>query len=152
MKRSAGILVYRKQKDKIQLFLTRMAGPYWEGINEGAWSIPKGERTKKEKTIDCAKREFNEETGLKVDNELHFLGSKKVSHQKLVTIFITEQDLNEKNFHSNFFTMEYPLGSGVYQEFPEMDQGKWMDIEEAKKLIIKNQLWFIRKLEKKIKK
>ena len=41
MKRSAGILVYKKNKDTNYVFLAHMGGPYWQGIDIGAWSIPK---------------------------------------------------------------------------------------------------------------
>lgn len=151
MKRSAGILVYKLTDNKLKVFLAHMGGPFWENTNEGSWSIPKGEYQKGENARECAVREFEEETGLKIDNSIFFLGSVKVSNNKLVTIFYVEQELDNSQFKSNTFTMEYPKGSGVIQEFTEMDKAEWFDIFEAKKLILPNQIIFLNKLEEHIK-
>ncbi len=151
MKRSAGILVYKKDKDLYQVFLAHMGGPYWQNINIGAWSIPKGEYKKGEKAIECAKREFEEETGLQITSDLQFLGSKKVSHKKLVTIFTCSQELDNSKFKSNFFEKEFPPGSHNIQKFPEMDKAEWIPLEEAKKIILPNQLPFLLKLERQKK-
>lgn len=61
MKHSAGVLVYKIENDQVKILLCHMGGPYWKNIDEGGWSIPKGE-FKKEKAIDAATREFQEET------------------------------------------------------------------------------------------
>lgn len=151
MKRSAGILVYKIVDNKIKIFLAHMGGPYWEGINEGAWSIPKGEYVKGEKAIECAKREFEEETGLKITTDISFLMSKKVSNHKLVTIFVAQQDLSPEKFKSMKFSMEYPKGSGKYKQFNEMDNAKWIDFDEAIRLILPNQLDFLLRLKTNIK-
>ena len=111
-----------------------------------------GEIDKGESVIECAKREFNEETGLTVDNRLTYLGSHKVSHRKLVIIFIVEQELDNSNFKSNFFEKEHPKGSGVIKSFPEMDKAEWIELNHAKKIINPKQLPFLEKLERYIKK
>ena len=67
LKRSAGILVYRKVNDSIQVLLCHFGGPYWEEINEGAWAIPKGELSKGGNIVEAEKREFKEETNLDID-------------------------------------------------------------------------------------
>ncbi len=36
------------------------------------------------------------------------------------------------------------------KEFPEMDKAEWLDIEEAKKKILKGQVYFLSKLEVKL--
>ena len=43
MKKSAGILVYRKKNNKIEVLLIHPGGPYWQNKDENSWSIPKGE-------------------------------------------------------------------------------------------------------------
>ncbi len=43
MKKSAGILVYRKKNNKIEILLVHPGGPYWQNKDENSWSIPKGE-------------------------------------------------------------------------------------------------------------
>jgi predicted NUDIX family NTP pyrophosphohydrolase len=43
MKKSAGILIYRKKNGKIQIFLVHPGGPFWKNKDLNSWSIPKGE-------------------------------------------------------------------------------------------------------------
>jgi predicted NUDIX family NTP pyrophosphohydrolase len=40
-------------------------GPFWRKKDEGAWSIPKGEHDETENPLAAAKREFEEETGIR---------------------------------------------------------------------------------------
>ncbi len=151
MKRSSGILVYKVENGYTYVLLTHMGGPYWSGIDKKAWSIPKGEYKKSENAIECAKREFKEETNIEINNNLIFLGSHKVSNNKLAIIFLIEKNADLSNFKSNCFELEYPKGSGKKQKFPEMDQIKWFKLDEAKEYILPNQIYFINKLERKIK-
>ena len=64
MEKSSGILVYRYKDNKLQVFLGKCGGPYWEHIDIGAWNIPKGHIEANENAFDTAKREFFEETSL----------------------------------------------------------------------------------------
>lgn len=79
LKRSAGILIYKKDGEDYKVLLCHMGGPYWRHVDSGAWSLPKGMVNKSnERVIDTALREFNEETGFSISREeLSFLGSKK---------------------------------------------------------------------------
>ncbi len=151
MKRSAGILVYRINNNRLEVLLCHMGGPYWKGIDQGGWSIPKGEMSK-EKAIDTAVREFREETSFPIErNSLEFLGSKKQFSKKLVIIFTANCDYDASKAYSNTFQMEWPRKSGKICEFPEMDKAEWIPIEEAKKRILSGQLYFLLKLEEKLK-
>ena len=47
-KRSAGLLMFRRRKDQLQVFLVHPGGPFWKNKDAGAWSIPKGEYGKRE--------------------------------------------------------------------------------------------------------
>ena len=132
--------------------MCHFGGPYRENVDIGGWSIPKGEVDKEEKLLDCAKREFFEETNLKITTELHYLGSHKVSHRKLAIIFYTCCDYDLANCKSNTFEIEYPKGSNKIQSFPEMDRFLWMDIETAKEKIVSSQVYFLEKLEEVLKK
>lgn len=151
MKRSAGILVYKKEDNKIKVLLTHMGGPYWQNVNYGGWSIPKGEFNIGENALKASLREFKEETNIDIKNNIEFLGSYKVSNKKLVTIFTTEENPDTSCFKSNLFQKEWPPLSGQIQEFPEMDKVEWFSLKEAKKVILPNQIWFIEKLESKLK-
>lgn len=147
MKRSAGILVYRRKNQELQVLLCHMGGPYWQGMDEGAWSIPKGE-VDSGAVMNNAIREFQEETGFLVDSSrLQFLGSKKQSNNKLVIVFTAEGDYDEAKATSNLFSLEWPKGSGVIQEFPEMDKARWFSIKDAKSKILSGQVYFLNKLE-----
>jgi predicted NUDIX family NTP pyrophosphohydrolase len=150
MKRSAGILVYKLDKENIKVLLCHFGGPYWKYTDIGAWSLPKGEVRKNEIVLDAAIREFKEETNLDITSSIKYLGTKKISRKKLAIMFYTNSDFNLSNCKSNTFNLEFPRGSNNIQSFPEMDKYEWMTIEEAKNKIIKNQLYFLNKLEEKI--
>lgn len=65
-KRSAGLLLYRIGPDGgPEVLLGHMGGPFWEHRDAGAWSIPKGEYGPDEAPQDAARREFEEELGLR---------------------------------------------------------------------------------------
>ena len=65
-------------------------------------------------------------------------------------MFYANSDFELSNCKSNTFELEFPKGSGNIQLFPEMDKYEWMSINEARKKIIKNQLYFLNKLEEKL--
>ena len=58
MKQSAGILLYRKADDVLEVFLVHPGGPFFKNKDAGAWSIPKGEFLVDEEPLAAAKREF----------------------------------------------------------------------------------------------
>src|SRR5687767_1801989 len=62
-KRSAGILLYRRAADGVEVLLVHPGGPVWARRDAGAWSIPKGEYGDGEDPLAVAMREFEEETG-----------------------------------------------------------------------------------------
>src|SRR5687768_8790671 len=63
-KQSAGLLTYRRQRDRVEFFLVHPGGPFWRKKDLGAWSIPKGEFADGEDPLKAARREFQEETGV----------------------------------------------------------------------------------------
>ena len=150
MKKSAGVLVYKIEDNKIKILLCHFGGPYWQNVDIGGWSLSKGEVNEFEKVIETAKREFEEETNLRISTSLKYLGSKKISKKKLAIMFYTNADFDLLDCKSNTFELEYPKGSGKKQIFPEMDKYEWMNIDKAKEKIIKNQLFFLNKLEQKL--
>ena len=70
-KQSAGLLLYRNQKEQIEVFLVHPGGPLWAKKDLGAWSIPKGEFEEEEPLL-AAKREFQEETGFDAPSGKYF--------------------------------------------------------------------------------
>ncbi len=143
---SAGILVYKYIDGKLYVMLSHPGGPYWIKKDNAAWSIPKGLVEENEEVLDAALREFEEETGVKVDTNLIELGTIKQSSQKMVTVFATNKDVDTNKVTSNTFEMEWPPKSGNYQEFPENDRSQWFDIKTAKVKIFKGQIGFLEKL------
>ncbi len=150
MKRSAGILIYKKENNKIKVFLAHPGGPYWENTHLHSWGIPKGELDKDETLKEAAIREFKEETNLDAKGDLKFLYTKKVSNNKLVTIFYKEEDLDLSKCKSNTFELEWPKDSKQINTYPENDKFEWIDMEEAYNLIFPQQQIFLDKLKARL--
>lgn len=120
MKRSAGILPYKYIDNEIYVYLEHPGGPFWDGIDK--WSVVKGEYSN-EKAINAARREFLEESGFDIKEDLEYLGSFKLK-DKLVIIFCLEKDLDVSKMKSNTFIRDS-------KEYLEMDEARWFKIDEA---------------------
>jgi predicted NUDIX family NTP pyrophosphohydrolase len=57
--------MYRVRERKLEVLLVHPGGPFWTKKDSGAWFVPKGEINPEEDLLSAAKREFEEETGLK---------------------------------------------------------------------------------------
>ncbi len=142
-KKSAGLLMYLRHNGVLQVFLAHPGGPFWAKKDLGAWSIPKGEYSPEEDPLSAAKREFEEETGLKAYGPFAPLTSIKQPSGKIIQAWAFESDCDPKSIKSNTFSMEWPPRSGKVQEFPEIDRGEWFDIEKAKQKIQPGQVGFL---------
>jgi predicted NUDIX family NTP pyrophosphohydrolase len=136
MKKSAGILIYRKKNGKIQIFLVHPGGPFWKNKDLNSWSIPKGEVEDEEDFKNTALREFEEETGIVLTDEdkekIFYLGEVK-SKNKIVYVFALEKDLGDEiKIKSNLIKTEFG-------EFPEVDKGEYFDLEVAKEKLVNYQ-------------
>lgn len=150
MKTSAGILLYRKKKDQVEVFLVHPGGPFWKGKETGAWSIPKGEFTPGEDPLTVAKREFNEETGQTVEGNFIELTPIKQKGGKMVYAWAVEGDANAGNIVSNTFKTEWPYKSGKWITIPEVDKAGWFSVEEAKEKMNAAQVALIQDLVERI--
>ena len=83
MKRSAGLLLYRRSSVGIEVLLVHPGGPFWARRDEHAWSVPKGEYGPNEDEVVAARRDFAEETGFAPDGDLIDLGVQKSSGKPL---------------------------------------------------------------------
>lgn len=146
VERSGGILAYKYVEGKLEVMLAHPGGPFWARKDEAAWSIPKGLQETDESILDTAKREFEEETGCKIQTDLLELGTIKQPSKKLITIFAVEMEIDVNMVKSNLFEMEWPPKSGNIQKFPENDKAQWFTIEEARKKIFKGQKGFLDRL------
>lgn len=149
-KKSAGLLLYRKVNDAIEVFLVHPGGPFWVKKDDGAWSIPKGEIDENEDPLEAAKREFREETGLVADGEFQPLKPIRQKGGKIVYAWAVHLDLDASAVKSNTFSMEWPPRSGRVGEFPEIDRAGWFKIDLAKHKILKSQLDLLEQLEKTV--
>lgn len=149
MKQAGGILVYRQKGDGIEVLLLHLAGPFW--AKKDVWSIPKGELDDNEDHIKAAKREFEEELGIKPPKgELLDLGTAKQG-KKMNYIWAVEGDIDIKDCKfESMFTMEWPPKSGQQQEFPENDRAGWFDLASAKTKLFPAQIVFIDRLTEKL--
>ncbi len=91
-KTSAGLLIYRRQGGALEVFLVHPGGPFWANKDAAAWSIPKGEFDPAEDPLDAARREFEEETGLKMAGEFTPLAPVRQAGGKVVHAFALEGD------------------------------------------------------------
>ena len=146
MKKSAGILVYKKEKDKLLVFLVHPGGPFWAKKDLGAWSVPKGEFSDEEEGFTAARREFAEETGHEIEGEFIELTPCKQPSRKVKYAWAVDGDIDENNIKSNEFEMEWPPKSGQTQRFPEVDRGSWFSIGEATKRILRGQVPILEEL------
>lgn len=152
MKISAGILLFKKDKDSLYYFLVHPGGPFWKNKDLGAWSIPKGEMLPDENSLDRALTEFKEETGKTAEGNFIELSPIKQKGGKIVYAWALEGDIDTSDLYSNTFSLEWPPKSGKIIEIPEVDQWEWFSSEEAQQRINAAQKGFITELENIVKK
>ncbi|MDQ2843961.1 MAG: NUDIX domain-containing protein [Acidobacteriota bacterium] len=138
-KRSAGLMMYRRSKGELEVFLVHPGGPYFAKKDAGTWGIPKGEYEKDEASLAAARREFTEETGFTPAGEVIELGSIRQKSGKVVIAWGVEGDCDPAALASNTCTIEWPPRTGQMLEIPEVDQGRWFGISDARASIRKEQ-------------
>ncbi|CAN5412201.1 NUDIX domain-containing protein [soil metagenome] len=147
MKKSAGILLFRKINTAIEVLLVHPGGPFWKSKDLGSWSIPKGEFSDEETALNAAKREFKEETGITIKEELLPLSPVKQKSGKLIYAWAAEKNIDAAAIKSNQFEMEWPPKSGQLKHFPEIDKAQWFSPEEAMQKINSAQALLITELQ-----
>jgi 8-oxo-dGTP pyrophosphatase MutT (NUDIX family) len=103
---------------------------------EPEWGFPKGRRNLKENDINCAEREFNEETGLCNDYysildiykpiEETFLGTNNIRYKHIY--YIAEANENINNY-------EFTIDKNNFSQVSEISNIKWFTFTEALKNI-----------------
>lgn len=127
---SAGGLVFKKRNDEIKLLLIK---------SHGRWALPKGVvgREKKESTIEAAKREIYEETGLK---EVEF----KDKIGEISYMYRLKGKLIFKKVY--FFLFEAKDRDKITPQLSEIEEVAWFETKEAvEKVGFKNTLGIIKK-------
>jgi predicted NUDIX family NTP pyrophosphohydrolase len=147
-KTSAGLLMFRKREDEVEVLLVHPGGPYFQNKDDGAWTIPKGEAAEGEELLERAKTEFEEELGIAAVTERAIeLGYVKQKGGKTVYAWAFEGDL-PKSFAvaSNTFDLEWPPRSGNRQRFAEIDRAEFFSVEKARAKINVAQTAFLDRL------
>lgn len=144
---SAGLLLFRRGSAGLELFLAHPGGPFWVRRDDGAWTIPKGLVNEGEELLDAARREFEEETGIKPLGTFLTLGSARQKAGKVVHAWAWEGDADPATVFSNLMRTEWPRGSGRILEFPEVDRCAWFDAPTARRKLNAAQAVFVDRLE-----
>lgn len=147
MKRSAGLLMYRRAAEGVEVFLVHPGGPIWAKKDKGAWTLPKGRYDDTETALDAAQREFTEETGFVATGPFFELGEVTQKSGKVVTGWAFEGDCDPAKLTSNTCEIEWPPRSGKRIEVPEVDRGQWLGFAEAKRTIRAEQVALVEALE-----
>ncbi len=146
-KRSAGLMLFRRDGDRFEVLLVHPGGPFWRNKDDGAWSIPKGEYGDDEDPLTTARREFREELGsAPPDGTAIPLGEVRQRGGKAVAAWAVEGDLDVERIESNTFEIEWPPRSGRRQVFPEVDRARWCPPDTARRLLVSAQAGFVDRL------
>jgi predicted NUDIX family NTP pyrophosphohydrolase len=144
---SAGLLMYRRRGDTLEVLLVHPGGPFWANKDLGAWTIPKGEVAEGEDELATAQREFEEETGFRPNGPFQALGSVRQKAGKIVHAWAFEGDGDPAAIRSNAYRVEWPPGSGQWQTYPEVDRAEWFDLDEGRRRINPAQAELLDRLE-----
>jgi|SRR6478609_4115782 len=124
-KTSSGILLYRIINQDLEFFLVHPGGPFFKNKDDGHWTIPKGEPNDGEELVDCALREFSEETGFSITGEMIELKPIQQKGGKIVHAWMMSGNIDPLKIKSNMVELEWPPKSGKIQHFPEIDKASW---------------------------
>jgi predicted NUDIX family NTP pyrophosphohydrolase len=147
MKKSAGLLMYRRSAGELQVLLALPGGPFWRTRDDGAWTLPKGEYETPEEPLDAARREFTEETGMEASPPFLPLGEVVQKSGKRVLAWAFAGEFNPAQLRCNTFEMEWPPRSGRRQSYPEIDRVEWFTLGDARRKMIAAQLPLLDRLE-----
>lgn len=140
---SAGLLLHRRSPvdGSLEVLVAHMGGPFWRR-RPRAWSIPKGLLEDGEDPLDTARREFAEEIGVPApDGPVLDLGEVRQASGKRVRVFaLRADDFVVDEVRSNTVQVELPRGSGRFVEVPEVDDARWVSVDEARELLVAGQV------------
>ena len=148
---SAGILLFRQRDGATEVLLIKPGGPFWRNKDAGAWMIPKGKVERGEVPAEAALREFEEETGTRLTAVPFPLAVVRQAGGKIVEAFAVEGDLDPTAIQSNHFDLEWPPRSGRLEQFPEVEEARWMSLAEARASMLPSQLPLLGALEQMLK-
>ncbi len=121
------------------MFIVHPGGPFFARRDEGHWSVPKGEIEVGEQPLEVARREFEEETGRSVGactGGADWLALGEITQRggKRVIAWAAAGDWPEGTaVDSNTIPVEWPPRSGRTIQIPEVDQGLFFEIADARR-------------------
>ena len=142
---SDGIIPYKFDNNGVlKFFLGHPGGP--SNSRKDCWMLLKGGRQGNETPLECAIREFQEESGTILDKEdiekLWLVGTVSQRKDKKVTAYAFEvDDIDCTRCFSNLVDNE---------KFPEMDRYAWLTIDEVRKKTIRTNVWFYEEIIRKL--
>ena len=142
--------MWRRRVGGIEVLLGHFGGPIWARKDEGAWAIPKGMVEQGEDLEACARREFEEELGVRPPGPLLPLGRIRQRGGKYVEAFALEGELDAEAIVSNHFTVEWPPRSGRFHSYPEIDRAAWFTLAEARAKMLPSQRAILDLFEAKV--
>ncbi len=146
-KLSAGLLLFRRVDDGVEVLVAHPGGPIWARRDSGAWSLPKGAIDEGESALEAAYREFLEETGHAAPGGPAIdLGEVRMRSGKVVRGFGVEGDLDPSAIRSMLVQVEWPPKSGRTVTVPEIDRVAWVRPGEARRRLNPAQATFVDRL------
>ncbi|ROP66857.1 putative NUDIX family NTP pyrophosphohydrolase [Curtobacterium sp. PhB115] len=140
---SAGLLLHRTASTGPEVFVAHMGGPFWRS-RPRAWTIPKGLVEGAEEPLATAVREFAEEIGVPAPvtaSDAVDLGEFRQASGKRVRVFTASAPtFAVDEVRSNTVQLELPRGSGRFVEVPEVDDARWVTVDEARGLLVAGQV------------
>jgi predicted NUDIX family NTP pyrophosphohydrolase len=149
--RSAGLLPYVVDDAAVAVFLVHPGGPFFAGRDDGAWSLAKGLYPPTEEPFAAACREFEEEVGVPAPlGPVTDLGEVVQTNGKRIRGYAVQATRDLRFVASNTFELEWPRGSGIVREYPEVDGGAWWDLVTARRKLSVTQATFIDRLVERL--
>src|SRR5688572_3291210 len=156
MPNSAGLLMYRVRDGHVEVLLVHPGGPFFAKKDDGVWTIPKGLPDEGEELLDCAMREFKEETGFDLPDAarqmLLPLGTVRQKGGKTVHAWAFAGDCDPSKLVSNAFELEWPPRSGKRESFAEVDRAAFFTLDDARQKINPAQAGLLTRLAERLAK
>lgn len=118
-------------------------------LEDRKWGIPKGKQDPGESLLNCAIREFYEETGLKIDKRFYIFGQECKEPQPLIAHSYFTREKGQKVRKNLYVFLAYDfLAASKDFEFiskknlsgnPELDLFFWCDLDVAQNIVTYSQ-------------